>query len=739
MKNVNRLQPLPSNLITYEGHALLVTDREACIRGGEHGFYYRQTRFLSKMQLMIDGKAPNIVSANPVDSYSSIAYWLAPSPAGAKAGPDPDSGEGGGEMVRHGIEVQMNCFVGGGLHCDVYVTNHALAQTNVELACAFDADFADQTEAQQGQRQQTAPIDRHWRLRESGGELVLDYLHPRLRHSTEIRFTGNGTWSGKGGAVCCTLDLPPQQTTSLSFDVAPVFCGERIPSQHEQDEFSTPAIRLAEPGLALPGGNGLVQRAWDRAIADLGSLALLEGDREERLTPAGGVPKYIALFGRDALVTALQASLAVPGMVRGTLRLVSQWNATEYNERFDEEPGRVVHQRQLSPLALLEKTPFLHYYGDYSAPALFLIGMAYDLALTGDAEFFLSMREKVLATLEWMDRDGDRDRDGLYEYETKAGSWGEKNQGWKDSREAILYEDGRLVKDPLTLIGIQGLFYAAKQLMGLAFTSVGEDRRGRQLLDEAKQLKRRFNEKFWIPEERYFGLALDPVKKLVRTVTEDAGQCLAHGIVDENKSEAVAIRLMQPELFSGWGVRTLSNRHPAFNPFAYHLGSVWPANNAVIGFGLKRYGFDRRLHELAKGLLDATELFDVERLPETMGGHARDRRHPHPGIYPQANSPQAWSASAVVSLIHSMLGLIPVAPRKTLIVNPDLPEWLPELTLSNVRIGKARVALRFRRDKAGHTEHELVEQEGELSIHRPAACDSGIDRVARSVREVVSR
>jgi glycogen debranching enzyme len=348
------------------------------------------------------------------------------------------------------------------------------------------------------------------------------------------------------------------------------------------------------------------------------------------------------------------------------------------------------------------------------------------------------MREKVLATLEWMDRDGDRDRDGLYEYETKAGSWGEKNQGWKDSREAILYEDGRLVKDPITLIGIQGLFYAAKQLMGLAFTSVAEERRGRQLLKEAEQLKRRFNETFWIPEERYFGLALDPAKKLIRTVTEDAGQCLAHGIIDDEKTEAVANRLMQPDLFSGWGLRTLSNRHPAYNPSAYHLGSVWPANNAVIGFGLKRYGFNRQLHQVAKGLLDATELFDLARLPETIGGHARDRRHPHPGIYPQANSPQAWSASAVVSLIHSMLGLIPVAPRKTLVVDPDLPEWLPELTLSNIRIGKARVELRFRPDKSGHTEHQIVSCEGELRIHRAAADRSGINRFAGPVREVIS-
>ena len=474
MKNVNRLRPIPSNLIIYEGNAVLVTDRKASLRDGIEGFYFRQTRFLSRMEIAVNGKLPTTVSANSVDSYSSIAYWLAPSPAGAKAGPEPDSDKGGGEMVRHGIEVQMNRFVGGGMHCDVYVTNHALAPTTVELCWEFDADFADQSEARQGKRQQTAPIDRCWQLGQSSGGLTFHYLHSQLRHSTEIRFAGEGNWGGQGGAVSCNLELQPQKPVSLSFDIIPIFCGERVPPRHGRGEFGAPPIDFHEPGFEVPGGDCLVQRAWDRAISDLLSLALLDGEGEERLTPAGGIPKYVALFGRDALLTALQASVAAPEMMRGTLRLISQWNAAKYDERFDEEPGRVIHQRQLSPLALLEKTPFLHYYGDYSAPGLFLIAMAADLALTGDKQFFLSMRDKMLAALEWMDRDGDRDADGLYEYETEAGSWGEKNQGWKDSREAILYEDGRIVKDPITLVELQGCYYAAKQLVGLAFTSVGE-------------------------------------------------------------------------------------------------------------------------------------------------------------------------------------------------------------------------------------------------------------------------
>jgi glycogen debranching enzyme len=501
---------------------------------------------------------------------------------------------------------------------------------------------------------------------------------PQLSHATEIRFSGAQDMTEHGGTVSLNLQLLPHQPVSLSVDVVPIFCGERVALRHGQDAFGDRPIDMThDAGVQMSAGNQRVQHAWDRAVSDLASLALLEGDGEERLTPAGGVPKYLALFGRDVLVTAFQASLLAPAMLRGSLRHIAQWNATKYDERFDEEPCRVIHQRELGPLSLLEKHPFIHYYGDYSASGLFLIDMAWDLALTGDKEFFLSMQDEMLATLEWMDRDGDGDGDGFYEYETKAGCWGEKNQGWKDSREAVLYEDGRLVKDPIALVEIQGCYYAAKQLLGLAFASLGDGRRAANLLAGAERLKRRFNEKFWMPAKRYFALAVDRAKNLVRTIAADPGQCLAYGIIDDDKAEAVATRLMMPDLF--------------------------------------------------------------DRLPEVFGGHTRDRPHPHPGIYPDANSPQAWSAGAVVLLIHSMLGLIPVAPRQTLIIDPELPDWPPELSLSNIRCGNARVSLRFWRDTTGSTQHGVVDRQGELRIHRPLARDTGVDRFARCLREVAWR
>ncbi len=483
--------------------------------------------------------------------------------------------------------------------------------------------------------------------------------------------------------------------------------------------------------------NPTVEAAWTRAAADLGALALLDGEGAERFTPAAGIPNYIGLFGRDTLIAAWQSALLNPATLRGSLSLISKWNATECDDHFDAQPGKVLHQRQLSPLALLGENPFLHYYGDYSAPGLFLLGLAAEFAQSGDRAFFLAMRDRALATLEWMDRDGDFDHDGFYEYRTLAGESGTKNQGWKDSGEAILYPNGRLVENPIAVCEIQGLYYAAKRALGLVFIAIGECARGAELVAASDALKQRFNQRFWLEDEHFLALCLDPDKRAVTTIASNPGACLAYGIVDVDKAQPIAERLMAPDMFSGWGIRTLSETHPAYNPMAYHLGSVWPFANALTGFGLHRYGFTAELHRLAKGLFDASTLFHLDRLPEVFAGHARDARHPHPGIYPGACAPQAWSASAVILLIQSMLGLIPLAPLNTVIVDPALPEWLPELTLENLRIGDCGIDLRFRRDGSGATEHQVLRNESGLRIHRPRAIPVSEDRVEAAIREVL--
>jgi glycogen debranching enzyme len=508
------------------------------------GFYFHRTRFLSRMHMLVNGDEPETISAHPVDANSWAVYRLAHLP------PSPDgSGLVGTETAKKAIVIATNIRVDEGVHYEFQFTNRAVRPVSITVTCELAADFADMNEAKSGRREQSAPIECEWHPTGGGGRLTFRYVHPRLHHATTIEFTGTGL-TRAGTAVRCSLALQPHQCRRVSAAVDARFNATGI---------RPPAIasgpggeRWTEQCASLHTGNQIVQTAWNRAVSDLSALCLHEGEAEERFVFAAGVPNYLGLFGRDSLMAGLQSALLNPMPLRGALRLLGRTIACAYDDRYDAQPGRVLHQRVLSPLAILGKTPFLHYYGDFSAPGLFLLGVAWDLAQTGDLAFFRSMGAQVSSVLTWMERDGDADGDGFYEYQTRAGKQGLKNQGWKDSEEAILHPDGRIVANPIAVAEIQGLYCAAKQALALAFAAAGDHVRARGLLEEAAALKRRFNQRFWMAEEQYTALALGPDKKPVRSVASDAGECLAYGIVDDDKAGAVIERLMAPDMFSGW-------------------------------------------------------------------------------------------------------------------------------------------------------------------------------------------
>ena len=730
LRDVNRCSVRPTDLITHRGYAVLVTDTKGWIGGGKEGFFFHQTRYLSHFGITIDGTDPKLISANTVDHHFLTAYHFARSPAGRAAGPTPeDDSSTGGEIVQKGIELQINTFVGDGLHLDVILTNHALVPTSVSVSLIFKADFADLNEAQAGKRQQDGLVERVWsgadprKGQAAQGELAFHYKHPKLRLGARLTIAGGDALTDTGEAVACEVMLTPHVSRIISVDLMPVFDGVLIKPFFGQDGTFSQEARATEArqswlhGCAiLTADNPVVQAAWDQAVSDLASLQLLDGPDSEPYMIIAGVPNYTGLFGRDAYVTSLQTAALTPATLRGSLQAVSRWNATTTDDHLDGQPGKVLHQRQRGPLAQLGLTPFLRYYGDHSTPGLFLIAAAADLAHTGDLDAFRALKDKLLGTLAWMEENANAE--GFYPYQTRS-KQGLKNQSWKDSGDAVLYPDGRMVKDPIAMADVQGLMYAGKQAVALAFDVAGEHARAAKLISEAAALKERFNARFWMPEENYFAIALDPDGKQVRSVASDPGCCLAYGIVDDNKVAAVADRLLAEDMFSGWGIRTLSSRHPAFNPFAYHLGSVWPSPNSMAAYGLMRYGFVEHMHRVAECLFAASQVFDLDRLPEVFGGHTRDGRHPHPGLYPGACSPQAWSAGAVILLLRTMLGLTPVAPRGTLVVDPALPAWLAEVTIRNMQVGEARASLTFRRDRAGHTDVKVIADSG-LTIVRPA-------------------
>jgi glycogen debranching enzyme len=323
----------------------------------------------------------------------------------------------------------------------------------------------------------------------------------------------------------------------------------------------------------------------------------------------------------------------------------------------------------------------------------------------------------ALKALRWLDEYSDLDGDGFYEYQTRS-PMGDHHQGWKDSPGAIVHADGSDPRLPIATCEVQAYVYAGKQQLGAALLALGDVSRGVRLLREAAALKRRFNAAFWLPDAGLLAMALDGDKQPVRSLGSNAGHCLAAGIVAREHAPAVAGKLMSPELFSGWGVRTLSSDHPAYNPMAYHLGSVWSVEQGTIAFGLKRYGFGEHAAAVARGCFDLTEHYAFHRLPEAVGGEPRDHRHPLPSVYPQACWPQAWSAGAVIMLVQALLGLRPIAPLGLLLVYPELPAWLPDVTLEGLRVGSARLTIRFQRRSDGRTEHRVLERWGNVRVLR---------------------
>jgi glycogen debranching enzyme len=375
-----------------------------------------------------------------------------------------------------------------------------------------------------------------------------------------------------------------------------------------------------------------------------------------------------------------------------------------------------VQQVNLGPLATLGLTPMAQYYGDYAAPPAFLIALGQHFAWTADADFARRHYEHAMRVLDWIDGDADLDGDGFLEHETRS-PMGNRNQGWKDSGMALVDEHGRGVDNPVAPCEVQGYVYAGKQqyamALALAMRKFGEAKR---LLSDAASLKQRFNDAFWMPDEGFIAYALDPQKVQVRSITSNPAHCLATGIVDGRYARAVTERMLLPDMFSGWGVRTLSSDHPSFNPFSYHLGTVWPVEAATVAFGMKRYGFHDEANRVAQGMFEVAALFPHHRLPEVIGGYQRDDEHPHPEMYPQSQSPQAWSASAIPLLVQSMLGLRPFAPMRLLLIDPALPAWLPDVTLRNLHVGGARTDIRFHRERDGSTGWKVLDKQGTLTV-----------------------
>lgn len=700
----------------WRGPSLLVLDDGGRAGGLDlSGFYFHETRHLSVSRLRVQGEDPVACSAAETGPDSLEFSFIYP-PVKTQGGGGSGSG---GDDRRHGILTRgLDLFLRfrvrpASVNVDLSLTSRWDDEVDVRLEWELAADFVGVLQAMGGAREQpdaavaeALPGGVRFRCTRAG-----------LPLQTRVIASGGGVWAYEEGALRTRLSLARQETVHVALRIEAVDAQDPIDRDGEDAREAHLAAYLARlPHLHAPAETPLVDLT-DRALHELGTAALLDGPEDEWLMPAAGYPLYGAAFGRDAATASWQAgAFDGGGLARATAAKLARLQGTRRDDARDELPGRIVQQVRRDPPSRLGELPFDRYYGDVASPFMYVIALGNAFAWSGDRTLVERHWDPVRRVLDWAREHGDADGDGYIEYHTRS-EHGPRHQGWKDSDNAVVDEHGRQVSTPFTPCEIQGYYMAALQFAAAFAWVMGQKSEARDLWRAARRLKERFNRDFWLPDEGFVAFGLDVDKRPLPVLTSNAGQCIATGIVADEHLPRLVRRIFQPDLFSGWGLRTLTTRNPAYNPLSYHLGSVWPVENGSILFGLRRYGFDDRALELARGLYDLARLWPGGRTPECVGGHGR-RDHAHPGAYPRANSFQSWNQSVFPLLMQTLLGAYAVAPLHLLAVDPVLPWWLPEVTVKRWRIGEATATIRFWRDEAGKSHYRVLERIGKLRIVR---------------------
>jgi glycogen debranching enzyme len=687
------------------------------------GLFHHDCRILSRHRLTIDGMSPEWVSSDAVEADRWGASLRVPASGGDADGP---------ALPQDAIEVRIGRRLGGGMVERLEVLNHGMVARTVELGLQLDADFADVLEVANDERQQTgeltaidAPDAVEIRYRAARGDRTTERGLRVRRIEGDLALTAGLDAGALSGRAVIPLEPRGGWSATLAFDPLVDGAWQEVGpddgTAREAWRGRRPQLRSSSPTLT---------RAWDLAANDLYDLRNreLEADDPEAWVVNAGVPVFTGLFGRDVLTTGWQAAMIGPQLMRGALEITARLQATADDPWRDAEPGKLIHELRKGPFADLHVTAQSAYYGTQTTAALFPLVMTELWHWTGDTDALRRHRSTAERALDWADRDGDLDDDGFLEYRQRS-PVGIKNQGWKDSDEAIRYPDGGQVPNPIATAEEQAFHYLALVRMAEICVALEDDEAAERYLAHARALRDAWHAAFWMPDEGFYAMALDPEKRPVRSIGSNPGHALAAGMVPPQHAALVADRLMADDLFSGWGIRTLSAEHPAYNPWAYHLGTVWPVENATFALGFKRYGLDAHVERLVRALLEATARLPGMRLPELIGGQSREEVA-FPIAYPQANCPQAWSASATVQLVQIMLGLYPFAPLRLLaLVRPRLPAGIDELTLHHLRVGDATVSLRFRRRDDGSASHQVLSRRGTLVVAEapPPDASGGMD------------
>jgi glycogen debranching enzyme len=660
-----------------EGRTFMFSDSLGDVPAGSiGGLLHDDTRFVSTWVLTLNGLPLSLLKSSVVDYYSA-AFFLTNAE-------QPD-------LRANSLTVRRLRFVGNGVHEQIAVYNPSAAPVRFELRLAVGADFADLFEVKSSVRDRRADIDVEHD--EAEGSLHFHYEVRGYLAETNVRVTRSRVTEGVEGAGVGS-DAPPRiDGDALVWDVelgprrlldalvrTTVRVNDRVlEPMHEdfgdQQQLSEGALTswLAEvPRFECE--SALLKNVLDRSIVDLAALRIegtLEGERY--VLPAAGLPWFMTLFGRDTLITAFQTVGIGPELARGALHLLGALQGTKVDDFRDEEPGKILHEIRQGELTVTGKKPHSPYFGTADATPLYLILMSAYWRWTSADAFVRDRWPNVLAALEWIDRYGDRDGDGLLEYQTRS-SQGLGNQCWKDSWDGVQFADGAIPDLPIATCELQGYVYDAKlRVAELAERLMGDPRLAERLRREAAALADRFNDVFWSDARGgYYVIGLDGDKRPIDSMTSNMGHLLWSGIVPHDRAATVAGHLMSAAMFSGWGVRTMSSDDAGYNPIGYHVGTVWPHDNALVAAGLARYGFRDEANAVCLAQLEAAGFSDF-RLPEAFAGlNRRFGRFPVP--YPTACSPQAWATGAPFLFLAVMLGLR--ARHGEVTIDPRVPEEL---------------------------------------------------------------
>jgi len=652
--------------------------------GGPDGLFNADTRYLARLELVLDEVQPLLLGSNLRDDNSALTVDLT----------NPDVYRNGRIVLQKDIlHIVRTIFLWRGTaYQRIGVQNHGDRPASFDLTLLFDSDFADLFEVR-GEKRPRRGIGSSRLL--GPADVLLEYrgLDGKSRGAA-LYFDPRPTRLAVNAATY-HLDLAPQQARSLfvaascdkpaTFKPAPFFRGLLA---HRRE------MRRSTAGAtSIETSNDIFNEVLCQSMADLNMLMT---DTPQGRYPYAGIPWYSTTFGRDGIITALQMLWIDPRVARGVLKRLAFYQARSVDPLADAEPGKILHEMRGGEMAALREVPFAQYYGSVDATPLFVLLAGLYVERTGDDETLAELWPAIEAALGWIDGSGDPDRDDFVEYR-RGSEQGLANQGWKDSYDAIFHADGRLAEGYIALAEVQGYVFAGKQLASRCAMRLGLVERAGQLAAEAQALAARFEQAFWCEELGTYALALDGAKQPCKVRTSNAGQLLFTGIVREDRARKVAADLMRPHFFTGWGIRTVAHGEARYNPMSYHDGSIWPHDNALIALGLARYGLKHSVAHVFKALFDAATYMDLRRLPELFCGFRREKGR-GPTLYPVACAPQAWASATPFTLLEAALGLEFDAQRGEIrLRNPRLPAFLNEVVLRELKLGPSSVDLRVSR------------------------------------------